>query len=210
MDTERICQKARKSFKAHSGWSSRGYIPHYDAAGITQFITIRLADSVPYHVQQQLQIELEALESSGVDPQTVGQERRKRIESLLDGGYGSCVLANDTVAQIIIQSFEKLTTDGHDLMRWVIMPNHLHMLIKIRSNISLASVIRFFKALTAKQANNLLGRSGRFWFPEFFDRYIRDATHLSRVITYIDENPLRAGLVKRLEDWRFSSAVYLK
>jgi len=210
MDTERIRQRAKKSFKTNSGWSSRGYIPHYDAAGVTQFITIRLADSVPHHVQRQLKAELATLEASSVDPQVVGYERRKRIETLLDAGYGSCVLANDAVAQIIIQAFDRLTTDGHELTRWVIMPNHIHMLLKIRSDISLASVIRFFKARTGKQANNLLGSSGRFWFPEFFDRYMRDSAHLSRVITYIDENPLRAGLVKRPEDWRFSSVVYPK
>jgi REP element-mobilizing transposase RayT len=210
MDKERIRQKAKKSFKADSGWSSRGYIPHYDAAGITQFITMRLADSVPQHVQLQLKAELEALEASGVGPQVLGQERRKRIERLLDAGYGSCVLANEAVAQVVIQSLETLKAAGHELTRWVIMPNHIHLLMKAHSEASLASVIRFFKARTAKLANKALSGSGRFWFPEFFDRYICDSDHLNKVIRYIDENPVRAGLVKLPQEWRFSSAGYQK
>jgi hypothetical protein len=54
----------------------------------------------------------------------------------------------------------------------------------------------------------VLGGTGRFWYPEFFDRYIRDADHLERVVGYIDDNPVRAGLVIKASDGRFGSAGY--
>ena len=210
MNRERIRLKAQASFTTNHGWSSRGYLPHYDAAGLTQFITIRLADSVPRHVHSSLEVELQALEASGAAEREIGQQRRRRIEFLLDAGYGSCILAQAEVADIIIQAIGNLSVNGHEVIRWVVMPNHIHMLVRVRSGVSLASMLRFFKGRTARLANKVLNRSGQVWFPEFFDRYIRDVQHRDRVIRYIDENPVKAGLVIVAEDWRFGSAGYLR
>jgi putative DNA methylase len=127
-------------------------------------------------------------------------------ESLLDSGYGACWLSRPEVAQIIINSFEFIEREGHEILRWVIMPNHIHFMIRIRLNVKLSAVIRSFKSFTAKEANKVLGRSGSFWYPEYFDRYIRDPDHLRKAINYIDRNPIRAGLVVHPEDWIFGSA----
>jgi type I restriction enzyme R subunit len=51
-----------------------------------------------------------------------------------------------------------------------------------------------------------LQRKGRFWFREYFDRYIRNEPHFANAVRYIHENPVQAGLVDRAEDWEFSSA----
>jgi hypothetical protein len=53
----------------------------------------------------------------------------------------------------------------------------------------------------------MLERSGRFWQPEYFDRFIRDAKHFASAMRYIHENPRKARLVKRAEDWPYSSAA---
>jgi REP element-mobilizing transposase RayT len=206
MDRDRIRRKAQKSFRTDAGWWSRGYLPHYDSAEHTQFVTIRLADSVPKHVQVSLNAELGALKKKGEDSSSIGYHRCKRMEALLDAGYGCCVLKAESVADVIIKALENLVEQGHEVLRWVIMPNHIHLLLKIRHGTSLSSVIRFFKGRTGKQANEALGSSGRFWFPEYFDRYIRDSDHLNKVLHYIDQNPVRAGLVKAAADWRFGSA----
>jgi putative DNA methylase len=206
MDREHIRRKARNSFRADNGWRSRGYLPHYDGADRTQFITIRLADSVPTHTQVALNAELERLKNRGADKQAIGYHRCRRIEALLDAGCGSCALKADSVAEVIIKAFERLVGEGHEVIRWVIMPNHIHIVLKIRQGSSLATVIRFFKGRTGREANKVLGSSGQFWFPEYFDRYIRDSEHLTKVLHYIDQNPVRAGLVKVAEDWRFGSA----
>lgn len=63
-----------------------------------------------------------------------------------------------------------------------------------------------WKSFTAKQANKLLGRTGRFWQPEYFDRMIRNEGHLAAAVNYIHGNPLKAELVVRAEDWPSSSA----
>lgn len=125
MHHERIREKANDSFKTEDGWSSRGYLPHFDRDGIAQFVTIRLADSVPRHVQSRLAIELIALKEKGADAQAIGRQRCRRIEALLDAGYGSCALSRDTVAEMATHELGRLVGQGHELLRWVIMPNHL-------------------------------------------------------------------------------------
>ncbi len=207
---DRIRRKARTSFRTTDGWSSRGYLPHCDAPGLIQFVTIRAADSVPRDIQSALSLELEALRVKGVEAHEINRQRVRRIESLLDAGYGACLLATEAVAGVVIASLRIIAVEGHEILRWVVMPNHIHLLLKIRSSTSLSCVIRFFKARTGKQINKILGSSGRFWFPEYFDRYIRDSGHLDRVIRYIDQNPVRANLVESAENWSFGSVGYQK
>jgi hypothetical protein len=55
-------------------------------------------------------------------------------------------------------------------------------------------------------ANRLLGQTGAFWEPDYFDRYIRDQAHYDVAVYYIHENPVKAGLVTSAEEWRWSSA----
>jgi hypothetical protein len=62
------------------------------------------------------------------------------------------------------------------------------------------------KSYTAHTANQILGRSGDFWFREYHDRFIRDDRHFRNTVNYIERNPVKAGLVDRPEKWRWSSA----
>ena len=104
MERQQLKTKAARTFKTSDGWSSRGYIPHLDRSGVTQFITIRLADSVPKEVLAKLSNELELLKSRNTDSELFRLQRFKRIESLLDAGYGSCALATDSVAQVVVDA----------------------------------------------------------------------------------------------------------
>lgn len=148
------------------------------------------------------------LKANGAKPREIEYLRFRRIETLLNARHGSCALAREAVAQMTIQELGNLEEQGHEILRWTIMPNHINFLIRVRDGISLASVIRFFKARTGREANKIIGQAGRFWFPEFFDRYIRDREHLDRVIRYIDQNPVKAGLVKVATDWPFGSVSW--
>jgi putative DNA methylase len=67
--------------------------------------------------------------------------------------------------------------------------------------------VHSWKSYTAKQANTQLGRSGEFWARDDFDRYVRDEAHRAAVIAYIDNNPVKSGLVDRPELWPYGSAV---
>jgi REP element-mobilizing transposase RayT len=134
------------------------------------------------------------------------KERYNRLEKLLDAGYGACWLKREEVALIVVESLKFLVGQGHRVIRWVIMPNHLHLLIELLPGSRLSAVIRSLKGYTGKAINAALGRRGPLWYPEFFDRYIRDEEHYNSVISYIDNNPVRAGLVQKHSEWRFSSA----
>ena len=88
------------------------------------------------------------------------------------------------------------------------MPNHVHFVIETRERWPLAGIMQSLKSFSAKEANQILGRTGTFWQREYYDRFIRDSLHLENVVRYIEENPVKAGLVDRAEDWSWSSVKW--
>ena len=189
-----------KASSASLGWYSRSYIPHLDAANILQFITIRLADSLPQNQLRSLEIELKE------SPSTVTIKRRQQIETWLDAGYGTPLLANPKVACVVASALLEFHKVRYTLHAWVIMPNHIHILIETRPEWPLYRVMGGFKRYTARVANQLLGRTGAFWARDYFDRYIREAEHYNATVCYIENNPVKAGLCREPRAWRFSSA----
>lgn len=93
------------------------------------------------------------------------------------------------------------------LLVWIVMPNHIHMLIEVWQT-PLGKILKDIKSYTAKEANKVLGREGTFWEDDYFDRYIRDEDHYRRVVRYIENNPVKAGLVRMAADWPWSSAHF--
>lgn len=186
---------------SNTGWHSRGYIPHFDRGIVTQFVTIRLYDSMPQGLLQRLEVELRS-----VNRKAESSLRRKEIEKWLDSGIGSCLLKEQVIAREVEQSLLYFHNEKYVLHEWVIMPNHLHILITLLDDVSLAKVMCGLKSYTARRINILLSRSGMFWSRDYFDRYIRDSKHFDLVRAYIRDNPVRAGLCDLQEEWRFSSA----
>ena len=76
------------------------------------------------------------------------------------------------------------------------------------AGLSAAKPGAILEGFTARAANALLERKGTFWHRDYFDRYIRDDAHLAAVMRYIDNNPVRAGLVEHAADWPFGSAGF--
>jgi len=70
----------------------------------------------------------------------------------------------------------------------------------------LAAVVNGWKSFSARRINELLRRRGALWQREYWDRFIRDEQHYQRAVAYVHENPVKAGLVSRAEDWPWSSA----
>jgi len=86
----------------------------------------------------------------------------------------------------------------------VVMPNHVHMLIT--PTIALPKLTRSLKGITAKRANQMLGLIGiPFWNEESYDRLVRDGTEFDHIRGYIEQNPVRAGLVTQAGEFRWSS-----
>ena len=185
------------------GWHSRGYLPHFDGGEIPQFITFRLADSMPQQLLVRWRDELNNEQNIDVDAAL-----RRRIEFYLDQGYGECHLRDPRVANSVQNSLLFFDGQRYRLTAWVIMSNHAHMLMTPCPGYDLSNVLHSIKSYTANEANKLLGRHGQFWQPESFDRWIRDAVHFARVISYIENNPVKARLCAKPEDWLFSSAWF--
>lgn len=180
-------------------WYSRGYLPHFDGKCEVQFVTFRLSDSLPQDVLNKRRIELKQDEITDA-------AFRKRVEHYLDQGYGACWLKHVAVATTVQETLQKWDDDKYRLISWVIMPNHVHILIELMGDSSLSNIMHSIKSYTAHESNKILGKKGAFWFVESFDRYIRHGKHYTNVIRYIENNPVKARLCKRPEDWVFSSA----
>jgi len=109
---------------------------------------------------------------------------RWRIEGYLDQGYGACSLSDARIASMVQNALLHFDKERYRLSAWVIMPNHLHLLAAPYQAYSLSDIMHSIKSYTAQQANMILGRKGRFWFEDYFDRYIRNIKHFENAISY--------------------------
>lgn len=88
---------------------------------------------------------------------------------------------------------------------YVVMPNHVHLLLTPK--IELALITKSLKGITARRANATLAASGEtFWQKESYDHVVRRQDEFERIRRYIEQNPVRAGLVADAADYRWSSA----
>jgi REP element-mobilizing transposase RayT len=194
-----------KKLDRPTGWHSRGYLPHFDGGEIPQFITFRLADSMPQALLDRWREDLSSEQTVNVDAVL-----RKRIELFLDQGYGECYLKDPQVAASVQNSFLFFDGKRYRLTAWVVMPNHAHLLLTPCVGHELSDILHSLKSYTANEANKLLRRKGQFWQPESFDRWVRDADHFAKVIAYIENNPVKARLCEKPEEWPYSSAWFRK
>jgi len=130
---------------------------------------------------------------------------QERIERYADTGYGACWLSNPDIAQLVVGTLVHFDGSRYSLLAWCVMPNHVHVLVRADKGHRLSEVVQGWKSWSARRANRALGRTGVFWGPDYFDRFIRDSTHLHACRTYIRNNPVAAGLVATPEEWPWSS-----
>jgi len=117
---------------------------------------------------------------------------------------------NLNVCRKISLQMKQFDDQGHvATIAWVIMPDHIHWLFELKSNINLATVIKKFKGRTARKLNLLLGSKGTFWQHAYYDHALRCDEDIKEVARYIIANPLRAGLVDRIEDYPYWDAMWL-
>ena len=177
----------------------RNYIPHFEVKK-PQFITYRLADSLPSELIEECR--------SLLDIKNAGEElkvRQRRLKLLVDqyedAGLGECVLKDARVAAIIMDNLRHHDGIKYQLLHWCIMPNHIHLLIEILGDHTMSDIMHSLRSYTANEINRRLGRSGTLWMPEYYDRYIRDQRHYEITTNYILNNPVKAGLAQRPEEW---------
>lgn len=202
----------------------RRHLPHFQPPGATLFVTFRLAGSVPRDVAERLSREAEqrrkVLDSIG-DP----QERRRRSyielnrlfgkwDAVLDGATpGPSWLAQPEVAALVANALHDHDGREYDLVAFCIMPNHVHVVFAPmrkdeRTYHSLSSIMRSLKGRTARKANLLLGRGGGFWQQENYDQVVPDEAEVSRIVAYVLDNPVKAGLAQARGGWEWSYSRY--
>jgi len=195
---------APSSMPISTAWYSRGYLPHFDQPRLLQSLTIRLYDAVPETVLEAWKTELSRNSRTGADSLDV--ELRKRIARYEDAGHGDCWLRDERIAALVENALLHFDGTRYRLIAWCVMPNHVHSLVETREDWPLASIAHSWKSYTAHVANEILGRSGELWFREYHDRFIRDDRHFANAVKYIEQNPVKAGLARSPEAWRWSSA----
>lgn len=184
-----------RTSRPHRGWHERGYLPHFDAGAIVQMVTFRLADSLPRAVYESI------LATAATDA-----DRHVRVEGLIDRGRGACLLRNPENAAIVANALNHFDGERYRLLAWVIMPNHVHVLAEQIAAYSLSGVVHSWKSFTANEINKLRRSNSPVWAPDYHDRFVRNAEHYEHAVSYIEFNPVKAGLAQRPQDWPHSSA----
>ena len=184
-------------------WRHR--LPHWEVVDRPHFVTIRCAGSLPAEALSRVrEVHASLRAMTPASPQFAALQRQyfSICEKYLDRGEGFAPLRDADACEAILASWRQLAAEtGWAVPHFAIMPNHVHFLLQptAAKPASLRVTVREFKGRTARQANRALGRSGAFWQSDWFDRWVRDAAEEERIIDYIRQNPVKAGLAR---DWR--------
>ncbi len=206
----------------------RRKLPHWHPEGVMFFITFRLANSLPLQIILDLQDQRER-ERQSLRLKFSGAQLRKELYQLdkkyfgrFDEWLDRCIeesprwLAEERIAQIVVNELHALDGERYALIAYCIMPNHVHMVIDTAKHrfkpahhgptvpYPLTDTLKLLKGRTARYCNQALGRSGKFWHHESYDHVVRDEKEYERIIWYVLNNPVKAGLVRNWEDWKFN------
>jgi REP element-mobilizing transposase RayT len=202
-----------------SGIHTRGYLPHVKREGASYFVTFRLADSLPREVLlrfehekaeriRRLQEFTQRGEAINDSEEEIARDFQRQLERYLDRGCGACHLRRPEVADLVVGALQHFASTRYLLHEWVVMPNHVHVIVWPMPNFSLSDILKSWKQFTSRRAKPMVGMDTEsFWQTESYDHWIRNETEKARISRYIRNNPVIARLCARPEDWRWSSAL---
>jgi putative transposase len=179
---------------------TRNHLPHWQQDQATYFLTFRLADSMPADLLKQWQQERDHWILNHPRPWTAETEAEyhrnfsSRIDQHLDQGHGSCLFREAEKAAIVAGVLRHFDQSRYLLHAWVIMPNHVHLLLTLGESESLARIVASWKRFSAVKIHQQTQNAGPLWQKDYFDRIIRDWDHFVNVARYIRRNPLKAKL----------------
>ena len=197
-----------------AGFHHRDHLPHIKREGASYFVTFRLVGTLPAEVLSQLKQERETIIAQAVAanrPLTWHEQEglfrwySSRVDGHLDAGHGECWLRRPEIAKIVTDALRFHAGNRFDLLAWVVMPNHVHAVVRPLPGFSLSQILKSWKGFSAREANRLLKRQGEFWQSESYDHLIRDDDDLRRCCHYTTMNPVNARLCAQQEDWQWSS-----
>lgn len=173
----------------------RRRLPHWQPAGQALFLTWHLHGSLPRN-------RFPPPRSLSAGQAFVWMDRYLDCAS-----SGPTWLLRPDIAELVSESirYAERPLNFYDLHAWIIMSNHVHLLVS--PHVAPSRFLQSLKGYTAREANRILERTGQpFWQSESYDHWIRNPEEFSRVQKYIEQNPVRAGLVAHEEQYRWSSA----
>lgn len=199
-------QKARQQIDRQleqAGWFDprapiavlEGNLPHWRQEGVSYFVTFRTSDSLPQEKLRQWLSERAAWLKQHPEPLSPEDKKAywqlfpERIQRWLDAGYGACLLARTDVRMIVVEALNHFDGDRYQLHSWVVMPNHVHVVLTPLGPHELSDILHSWKSFTSKQINKLLGQAGIFWQKESFDHIVRSPDALELIDAYILANP---------------------
>jgi REP-associated tyrosine transposase len=116
------------------------------------------------------------------------------------------LFTNRYCCQIVMDGIRFLRTNlGHKVHAYVLMPDHVHLIVTPRENGNVSQVMHSLKLHTAREIGGLQGSKGGVWQARFYERALRTPKDVEEAIAYIHDNPIRAGLVQKREDYEWSS-----
>ena len=199
-----------------AGFHSRDHLPHLKKEGASYFVTFRLAGSLPKEVLLRFKAEREAILADAMaarrpltwhEQEELFRWHSVRVDKYLDAGSGDCRLKQTGCAEIVAAAIQHHAGERFALHAWVVMPNHVHAVLRPMSDWTLSEILKSWKGFTAREINRKLKLTGKtLWQTESYDHLIRDEEDLQRSCAYTVNNPVVARLCKRPEDWKWSSA----
>jgi putative transposase len=194
----------------------RRHLPHQVPEGAVIFLTWNLKGAVPHEVADRLRREHEQIKKQPILDGESQHDRSLRIAKLhfakvdafLDqADSGPMHLKDSAAAKLVEDAILFGVAERYELFAWCVMANHVHVLCK--PIWELPKITKGLKGYTAHAVNSLHGEVGRtFWQDESYDHWVRDEDELFRIIFYIENNPVKAGLCARPGDWDWSSARF--
>jgi len=170
------------------------HLPHWKQEDVTYFVTFRLIDSLPKLKLEHWRNERELWLASNQKPyssEKLAEYRElfsERINQWLDAGSGSCLLAKKQNAEVVQTALQHFDGERYRLSSYVIMANHVHVLVSPRSGCKLADILHSWKSFTANEVNRLSGTHGSVWQDESYDHIVRSPEELNLYTRYIQEN----------------------
>lgn len=173
-----------------------GNLPHWEQGAVWYFVTFRLADALPTPVVREIQQQREEWKNhrdlNALTPDELAEYHRlfsERYEALLHAGNGSCLLRDQTHRACVDRALRFFEGERYRLDEYVIMPNHVHVLLKPKKSHRLFDILHSWKSFTANKINRHRGQTGQLWQHESYDHIVRHERAMNAIRRYIRENP---------------------
>lgn len=204
----------------------RGKLPHIQPIGAVFFVTFHLNGAIPVPVVKKLKSEyderialLERQSPPNLEELVYCEQKLffKKYDAYLDIMDDKIrYLEQPEVARKVLEQVERFEGDWYTTLAFNAMPNHCHWVLDFSKQLEkipitvaitkenyrqLDSILHRVKGASSRYCNQVLGRSGQFWYHESYDHYVRNDKELANTVNYTINNPEKAGLVNDWRDW---------